>query len=408
MAESTQDARRKFTIAKAQENLYALNVANLICSVDTEKMGTVYNPYTSTPVVSDAAYSANSYTVGTFAQDADSLQVNRRAIASEIVGAYHWKSSEIDLLSDRGMNMGKGISQTIDGYVLNLPVSTSGVTGLDDGDFGGTAGNAKTSSNTVIDDIINGGIQEIEVGNAYEKKFMVVSAYESNDLRGYLQSTGNMVMDEVLRNGFQSGSKVNKVGTTFSGVDVFQSNNITQVQVLGLATNPTDADTITIGGVEITFVDTLSGGDAEIHIAGTVDVTRANLVEWLNADGADDEAEDTNVGYSAASDEDQATLSRLGITAVNSNSDDDATITTKGVVKVSEDLTDGTDTWGTPYRYLILGEYGSINLYLPSKGMDYEEKPVSGTDGIEVMLRQFYNGVIWTRMKSRVVSIKVN
>ena len=39
---TTQNARKKFTMAKAQENLYALNVANVIADVDTQKMGTVY------------------------------------------------------------------------------------------------------------------------------------------------------------------------------------------------------------------------------------------------------------------------------------------------------------------------------------------------------------------------------
>ena len=411
MAESTQAARRKFTMAKAQENLYALNVANMVCDVDTQKVGTVYNPYTSTPVVTDAAFSANTYTVGTFSQDADSLQINRRAVASEIVGEYHLMSSEISLMQDRGANMGKGISQVIDGYVLSLPKTTSGVTTLDDAYFGGSAGTAITvgsGSSDGIDDIINVATQEVELGNAYGKKFMVVSSYESRDLKGYLQTTGNMVMDEVLRNGFAVGKNVNKVGTTFSGVDVFQSNNITQTVVLGLATNPTNGDTITIAGVEITFVATLSGGASEIHITGSVDATAANLAEWLNAAGANDEAEDTNTGYSAASQEDQATLSRLGISAVATGASDIVTITTKGVVRVSETLTDGTDTWATPERYLVFGEYGFINLYQPTQGMDYEEKPVSGTDGKEVFLRQFYNATIWTRNLTRGVAIRVN
>lgn len=403
---TTQAARKKFTIAKAQENLYAVNVANVVGAVDTEKMGTVYNPYTTSPIVADGTVSSATYTVNAYAADADSLQINRRAKASEHVDSYDWKSVDFGLLADRGMNMGKGISQVIDGFFLNLPVSTSGVTTLDDGDFGGTAGNPKTSSNTVIDDIINGALLEVELSNSNSKKFMVVSSYETNDLRGYLQSTGNMVMDEVIRNGVKS--QVAKVGTTFSGVDVFSSNNITQTQVLGLATNPTDGDTITIGGVTITFVATLSGGASEIHIASAVDTTAANLTEWLNAFGANDEAEATDTGYSAASTEDQSTLSRLGVVAVATAASDIVTITTKGVVKVSETLTDGTDTWGTPYRYLVLGDYGSMNLYLPTRGMDYEEKSVSGKAGVELYMEQFYNAVIWTRNKNRVVAVKVN
>lgn len=403
---TTQDARKKFTMAKAQENLHALNVANIISDVDTTKMGTVYNPYASTATISNVAHTSNTYTVGTYAIDADSLQINRKAIASEIVGSYDELSMDLGIIENRGMEFGAGISQTIDGYVLNLPVVTSGVDTLDDGDFAGTPGNPKTSSNSVIDDIINVGVQEIELGNAYDRKFLVVSSYESTDLKGYLQSTGNQVADEIIRNGFQS--KVKSIGTTFSGVDVYQSNNITQTVVLGLATNPTDGDTITFAGVTITFVATLSGGASEVHIASTVDITRANLVEWLNADGASAEAEATDTGYSAASTTDKATLSRLGIVATNDNSGNTATITSNGVVRVSEDLTDATDTWGTPYRYLVLGEYGFMNLYLPSVGMDYEEKPVSGTDGKEAFMRQFYNATIWSKKKTRGLAIKVN
>lgn len=403
---TTQDARKKFTMAKAQENLYALNVANIISDVDTTKMGTVYNPYASTATISNVAHTSNTYTVGTYAIDADSLQINRKAIASEIVGSYDELSMDLGIIENRGMEFGAGISQTIDGYVLNLPVVTSGVDTLDDGDFAGTPGNPKTSSNSVIDDIINVGVQEIELGNAYDRKFLVVSSYESTDLKGYLQSTGNQVADEIIRNGFQS--KVKSIGTTFSGVDVYQSNNITQTVVLGLATNPTDGDTITFAGVTITFVATLSGGASEVHIASTVDITRANLVEWLNADGASAEAEATDTGYSAASTTDKAILSRLGIVATNDNSGNTATITSNGVVRVSEDLTDATDTWGTPYRYLVLGEYGFMNLYLPSAGMDYEEKPVSGTDGKEAFMRQFYNATIWSKKKTRGLAIKVN
>lgn len=408
---TTQDARSKFTIAKAQENLFAVNLANVICKVDTEKMGTVYNPYTTRPVAGDGtAASTTTYTTNSYAADADSIQVNRRATAAEHVDSYDWKSVDFGLLSDRGTQMGKTISAVIDGYVLNLPVNTAGVDTLDDGDFGGTNGNPKTSSNSVIDDIINTCIQDVDLVNSGDRRFMVVSSYEANDLRGFLQSTGNMVMDEVLRNGI--ASQVRKVGTTFSGVDVFQSNGITQTVVLGLATNPTNGDTLTIGSgdfaVEITFVDTLSGGASEIHIAGSVDVTRANLAAWLNAFGKNAEAENTNTGYSQGSAEDQATLSRLGVVATNSNSADTLTVTTKGVVKVAEALTDTTDTWATPYRYLIFGDYGSINLYLPGRGMSYEEKPVGGKPGVELYMEQFYNATIWSRMKGRVKAVKVN
>lgn len=407
---TTQNARKKFTIATAQENLYSVNLANVVCAVDTKKMGTVYNPYTSKPAVSDGAVSGATYPISTYTADADSLQINRRATAAEHVDSYDWKSVDFGLLSDRGMNMGKAISKRIDGFTFNVPVGLSGVAELDDGDFGGTAGNAKTVSNTNIDDIINLGLTQLHVADTLDaKKFMLVSPYEANDLRSFLQNTGNNVMDDVIRMGIPS--KVSKIGTTFSGVDVFMTNNLTQVAVLGLATNPTDGDTITFAGVTYTFVATLTGAAGEVHITGSVDATRANLAEAItgtNFQGDTDEAEATNTGYSALSAQDQAILSQLGVTAVDSASGDTLTITAQGTFNVSETLTDGTDTWGTPYRYLIVGDYGSINLYLPGQGMDYVEKRVSGKHGVELEMEQFYNATVWTRMKDRVLTIKVN
>lgn len=79
-----------------------------------------------------------------------------------------------------------------------------------------------------------------------------------------------------------------------------------------------------------------------------------------------------------------------------------------GVFTVAETLTDVTDTWATPFRYLIMGDYGSINLYLPSMGMDYEEKSVTAKAGRELYMEQLYNATVWTRMKDRVLTIKVN
>jgi len=402
---TTQDARKKFTIASAQENLYSVNVANVVGKTDTDKMGTVYNPYTSTPVVSDGAVSGAAYAVGTYSADADSLQVNRRASASEHVDSYDWKSVDFGLLGDRGMNMGKGISQVIDGFFLNLPVTTSGVAVLGDAGVAGAAA-AWTSSSTVIDDIINTSLQEIELENSYDQKFMVVSSYEANDLRQYLQTTGNMVMDEVIRAGIPSS--VTSLGTTFSGVKVFQSNNITQSVVLGIATQPTAGDTISVAGVTATFVAALTGAASEIHITASVDATAANYTAWLNSNGATAVVEATNTGASAASNEDQARLSRLGVVATHSTGDDEITITTKGVVKLAETLAAGSDVFAAASRFLVFGDMGSINLYLPTAGMDYEEKSVSGKAGVELFMEQFYNAVIWTGMKLRVLAVKVN
>lgn len=406
---TTQNARKKFTLAAAQENLYARSLANVVCDVDTSKTGTVYNPFTSLGAVTDGA-AQTSYAVQAYSADADSLQINRRATFAEHIDNYDEVSIDLELVADRGMNAGKSIAQKIDGYTFSLPVTTSGVTALDDGDFGGTDGNPKTSSNTVIDDIINLALTELHVNNAEDaKKFMLISPEEVNDLRGFLQASGNMVMDEVIRNGIPSA--VTKVGTTFSGVDVFMSNNLRNVAVLAMATLPTAGDTVTFAGVTYTFVATLTGAAGEIHLASTVDITRANLAEAINGTtlpGDTAETEATDTGYSALSAADQAKLSRLGVVAANDNAGDTLTITANGTFRVSETFTAVGNVWGAVYRYVILGDYGSIALYMPSQGATYVEKDVSGKHGIELEVSQLYNATIWTRNKDRIVTVKVN
>jgi hypothetical protein len=270
---------------------------------------------------------------------------------------------------------------------------------------------AWTSSNSVIDDIVNAVIQQIDISEGHgKKKFMVVSPYEANDLRSYLQGTGAAVADDAIKGGGFARSN-GYVGTTVSGVDIYQTNNIKNTVVLGLATNPTDTDTVTINGVVFTFVATLTGAAGEVHITASADATRANLAELITGTtlpGDTTEAENTNTGYTKLAVADQYKFARMGITAVDSAGANTLTVTAKSTLVVSEALTDGTDTWTSVKRYIVAGAYDSIFLALPSGGMDYVEKEVSGKAGYELYMEQFYNHTIWTRQLPLVGTVLVD
>jgi len=399
---TTQDARSKFTIASAQDNLYSTSLGAVVGAVDTSKMGTVYNPYITNPAFSEGEVSA-THATGEYVVDADSIQINRRADSSAQINSYDWKSLDLRLLANRSAEMGKGIAQRIDAYFLNRPVGNV-TTALDAGDFGGSDGAALTVNSSNIDDVINTALTEIHTVNSTEKKFMAVSPFETNFLRQFMQATGNNVADNVIVNGITSG--VTKVGTTFSGVDVFMTNNLTHTTVVTMATNPSDLQTLTINGVVLTFRATLGTTAGSVHITGSVDATRANLADFLNGTnfpGDTSEAEDTNTGYVKLSVANQNKLSLIGLTAVNDNGADTLTITTFGTIRVTTNVTGATVATS---RQCILGDYGSINLYVPSQGMDYTETKVAGKPGRELYLEQFHNSILWTKMKDRVVTIK--
>lgn len=398
---TTQDARSKFTIAKAQKNMYSTSLGAVVGAVDTAKMGTVYNPFVTKPAFSEGAVSG-THATGEYVVGADSLQINRRADSAAQINSYDWKSLDFSLLANRSAEMGKGIAQRADAYFLSRPVGVVNKA-FDAADFAGSAGQPVVVDNTNIDDIINAALTEIHFANSTEKKFMAVSPTEARHLRSFLQNTGNNLADNVLVNGITSG--VTKVGTTFSGVDVFMTNNLTHEVVVTMATNPTAAQVLVINGVTITFVATLTDA-GQVHIASTVDITRANLAEFLTGEsfpGDTTEAEATDTGYQAFLVANRNALSLIGLTAVNDNAADTLTLTARGTLRVTTNVTGATVAAS---RQCILGDYGSINLYLPSQGMDYTETKVEGKPGRELYLEQFHNSVVWSGMKDRVVTIK--
>jgi len=401
---TTQDARSKFTIAKAQENLYATSLGAVVGAVDTEKMGTVYNPYVTKPAFSEGAVSS-THATGEYVVDADSLQINRRADSSAQINSYDWKSLDFSLLSNRATEMGKGIAQIADAYFLSQPVGNVSVA-LDAGNFGGSAGSAHAVSNTNIDDVINLALTNVHIANSTERKFMAVSPFEANSLRSFLQNTGNNVADKAIVNGITSG--VSKVGTTFSGVDVYMTNNLSHEVVVTMATIPSDGQTLTINGVVLTFRATLGVLPGSIHIASTVDITRANLEEFLTGTtfpGDTSEAEATDTGYVKLSVANQNKLSLIALTATNSNGADTLTLTSRGTLIVTTNVTGATVATA---RQCILGDYGSIAMYIPNKGMDYTETKVEGKPGRELYLEQFHNSTLWSQMRDRVVTIKTS
>jgi hypothetical protein len=409
---TTIEARKKLTIARAQENLYSLNVASRVCKVNSKDMGTIYNPYTSLPAVTSGTVLGSSYSVNDYVAAGDTLEVNRRAKAAEHVDSYDYKSwvgeGSEGLIRDRADNFGSTISNEIDRFVFSNVVGNGGFALGDSGVNGSTT--AWESTSTTVDDILNASIEQVDINEGHGlKKFMVVSPYEANDLRKYMQGTGNAVMDDALRTG--GFSRTNGfVGTTFSGVDVYQTNNLKNQVVLTMDTNPTAGDTMTINGVVITFQTTLGTGAGAVHVASTVDITRANLAEFLTGTsfpGDTSEAENTDTGYVKLSDADSAKLSRLGLTAVNSNAADTLTLTSTGTLVVSETFTAGTNVFGNVSRYLVAGAYESIYLALPTIGMEFVEKDVSGKAGKELYMEQFFNSKIWTRKAPLVGTILV-
>ena len=182
----------------------------------------------------------------------------------------------------------------------------------------------------------------------------VSDAYSLADISQFMLGKDIDIANAIFQNGF--------VNEQFASAEMYVSENLKGEAVLGLATNPTNGDTITINGITFTFQATLSvaGG---LHIGSSVDATRANMAVAFNDIGSAI-AEATDTGYQVISAADQATWNALRITATDSAAADTLTLvgTGSGRFVLAETLTDGTDTWDTTMIHAYYGKKGAIDV----------------------------------------------
>jgi len=387
-------------IPEVQDNLHKRLVAKAVSTVYTGPDRIVHSNYASEAEGSDGTTS--TYSVTDYELADDTLTVNRQAHAAEHIYMIEKLQTRFDLAMERAAEQGQIVADKVDQYILNLPVSTSGVSDIDAGVMAGGASNgtAYEVTSSTVDDVTNTVREQLLLNNARVDKGIdwIVTPRELTDVTAFMQNNGFSVADAAIRNGF--------VGEMFNGMRVFVSNNLTHDCTLGLATNPTANDTITINGVTFTFVATLGTTAGNVHIGSDVDATRANLAVALNAPGTAI-AEDTDTGYVPVSAEDQKTLAKLQLAAVDSAAADTLAITVKGSLSVSGSLTAGGDAWGNVHRHTIAQVRGSLFLALPSDGVEFDKKPVSGKTGREFVTSQVYNGTIWTRPKKEIFDVYV-
>jgi hypothetical protein len=356
----------------------------------------IHNPFGVDPTGYDGA-SQTSYSVTDFTLGEDTLTINRRAGAAEHIDNIEQLQVRYDLAMDRSQRHAYTVKDKIDQYGLALPVAAgASVQDIDAGymSSGVSNGTPISSSTSNIDDTANAIIERLGLVNGAMDRgiFWAISPFELTDISGFAQNNGYNVADAAIKNGFVTG-------TPFAGLDIVVTNNLTHTQVLGLATKPTAADTITVNGVKFTFVSSLGTTAGNVLIGADADAARANLTAAINGGSG---AGSTYVEVSAA---DRITLSRLQATAVNDNSGDTMTLTTRGTLVTAETLTDGTDAWATVKRHTIAGVKGSIFMAVPEGGGEYEKTAVSGKHGREVTTSQIYNGTIWSRNYDQVLDV---
>lgn len=176
-----------------------------------------------------------------------------------------------------------------------------------------------------------------------------------------------------------------------AGLNPIADENLTvSTQVVALAhaqgtltmdTNPTDTNTMTIGGKEYTFQGTLTDADGNIEIAGTLAGTKTNVINAINLTGT------PGTGYAAS----MTLHPTVYASAAWVGNDLVLTAKTRGTagnsIATTETFTAGTNvfdaaTLGTTYAGLDVGDFANIVVVDNGIRLRHGSDPVATTSGL--------------------------
>lgn len=209
----------------------------------------------------------------------------------------------------------------------------------------------------------------------------------------YLGGKDTMLGDRVSTNGFRG---------SFMGFELFVSNALPWTAELGIATQPTDGDTVTINGVTFTFKTTLGSTAGNVLIGASADTANTNLAALINTPGT---TTAEGVALSAAN---QKLLKN--ITATANTTPNTLTLVSSGwgVVETSETLTAAADVWtvGKEIVHCVFGLSKSVTLVV-QKDPSLEENFVSGKIGRDYIAWTVYGRKVFVDQAPQLVDVAI-
>jgi len=318
------------------------------------------------------------------------------------------QAGELNPMAYAGAKLAQKVALAVDSDILYETLNAT--YDFDNGDLTTLAsdGTAITLSTTTVPQMAHSLFPKLAYRNQQNNMNLVFVAdtYTLGRIAQYLGGKETEYSISFLENGISKGRN-------FGGAQVFCSEKLTAEAVLAMATNPTAGDTIVINGVTITFRATLTTptGSGEVHIASTVDITRANLVEFLN-DPTASEAEATDTGYSSLSSADQQTWFNMfdsGVVATNDNNANTATLVVRGSGRLilTKTLTAGGDSWSKNFIHAYYGKKGAVDVVM-QEGVDAWKREEPKKRVTNVFIEALYGVKTFADGKKKFLDVLIN
>jgi len=322
----------------------ALALANTELRADLKVGDTVHKPYRSRPI-------AKTYIKGVDIEVEDRkgideyLTVDTAKIVPFYVDDIDRIQNKWDMATKYAQDAMKLLNIILDQVVAN-DGKNNAASSIDDGDVGGTAGNPIALSTSVVHQVFTASGRKLSQFDVPEgNRFSLCGPRTLEQLRLYLAGKDTPMADIVGRNGLV---------TERFGFEIYYSNNVPYSATLGMATNPTANDTVTISGVTFKFVSAIGTDPGNVLIETAVADSRTNLLNAINKGAG------AGTKYVEVSNDNRWKLTKNNVVGVvNGNNVD---ITANGEISVAETLTAAADVWSAQYSYLLMGMKKATDL----------------------------------------------
>lgn len=295
-------------------------------------------PYRSSSWGTVAPYSRGSaITITDLTDTQESLTVNAEFANGFYIDDFDQIQDNYDIAAGYGKDYGEALSYQVDADFLGEAANATST--LDNSSFGGNAGEGITLTASNIPSIFGAARRLIEKQNVPTQDLKAFISPEFEEAMVQAQAGRDTRMgDEATENGF--------IGKYY-GFMCYNTNQLAGTAVLGIATTPTNGDTVTInvGGTAITFtfVSSIGTTPGNVLIGGSADAAAANLAALINAPG-------TTTANGVALSTTPVNLQNLltaNATATATAASDIVTVRVKGtgVLVVSSTLTATADGW---------------------------------------------------------------
>jgi hypothetical protein len=398
MANSLSAGFKEVWANEYQTIFHKMNVAKQIADMSfksqLKKGDTLNRVYRS-----DLSGNLQAYTRGTAISISDVTDnAEQLSITSQYAGGIYRDDfdaiqSNYDFAAAYGRDIATHASNQLDADTLGeWDNATSSV---DDGDLGGTDGNAIQLSTSNV-------LQVVAEAKKKLKKYNI----PTDSLFGVISPEFEQVLIEYgAGRDTAMGDKANEGGKVmrFYDFDLYVSNQLGTSAVLQMATDPTAADTVVINGVTFTAVTTIGTKAGNFLVGSGADTSRAVLAAFIN------DPSKTSANQVALTEDNQRKIRNC--TATNDNSANTLTIDYKGlgVLTVSETLTAAADVWTTSLQkqHCLFGRKGAITAVV-QKDPAPEVKEVPDKLGKNILVGMLYGWKTFADGAKQLVDVQID